>query len=63
MSRGSRLRRRCVARHGRIPGRVQKLAASAASTTSVVLQFLAPGSDGARPPAARGYLVKQGLRG
>ena len=28
----------------------------------VVLTFRAPGSDGARPPAARGYVVKQSQR-
>ncbi|HEV2786585.1 MAG TPA: hypothetical protein VGV67_09375, partial [Solirubrobacteraceae bacterium] len=29
---------------------------------AVVLSFRAPGSDGSRPPAARGYVVKQSRR-
>jgi len=38
------------------------LGASAASKTKVVLSFRAPGTDRARGPAARGYLVKQSRR-
>jgi len=53
------MRRRCVARHGRTPGRVTGLSASAAVRKEVVLSFRAPGTDGNRPPPARGYLVKQ----
>jgi hypothetical protein len=30
-----------------------------ASRTKVDLRFIAPGSDGAKPPAARTYLIKQ----
>jgi len=53
------MRRRCVARHGRTPGRVTGLRASAAVRKEIVLSFRAPGSDRNRPPPARGYLVKQ----
>jgi Tol biopolymer transport system component len=55
-------RRRCVRRFGRTPGRVVGLGARAASKTKVVLSFRAPGTDGARGPAARSYLVKQSTR-
>ena len=36
--------------------------ARAVSKRKVVLTFNAPGSDGAKPPAARAYLVKQSRR-
>ena len=49
-------------RYGRIPGRVIKLRGRARSRTTIVLTFRAPGTNGARPPAARRYLVKQSLR-
>ncbi len=58
----SRLRRACLKRHGRKPGRVTELKARAVSRTRVVLEFNAPGTDGANPPAARTYLVKQSRR-
>ena len=54
-----RARRACLKRYGRIPGRVTGLRARATSDTKIVLSFTAPGSDGARPPAARAYLVRQ----
>ncbi len=54
-------RGRCVARYGRTPGRVNGLKARTLSKTKIVLSFRAPGTDGARPPAARAYLVKQSL--
>lgn len=38
------------------------LAARAVSQTEVLLSFLAAGSDGFRPPAARSYVVRQSLR-
>ena len=57
-----RARTACTKRHGRIPGRVIKLRGRARSRTTVVLTFSAPGTDGARPPAARRYLVKQSPR-
>ena len=56
------LRRRCVKRWGRTPGPVEELRAHAPSRTTVVLTFLAPGTDGSRPPVARTYLVKQSRR-
>lgn len=52
----------CAERHGRTPGRVLKLRGRARSRTTIVLTFGAAGTDGARPPAARRYLVKQSLR-
>ena len=56
-------RARCVRRFGRTPGRVETLRARVSSNGRlVVLRFRAPGTDGSRPPAARGYLVKQSLR-
>ncbi len=55
-------RRVCVKRFARTPGRVRGLKARAVSKTTVVLSFLAPGSDGIRGPAARSYVVKQSLR-
>ncbi|MGH8575066.1 MAG: hypothetical protein ACREX8_21230, partial [Gammaproteobacteria bacterium] len=58
----SRLRRACVRRHGRTPGRVTGLKAKAVSRTRIDLTFIAPGTDGRRPPAARTYVVKQSLR-
>ena len=58
----TRARRGCLKRHGRTPGRVTRLAARAVSGRRVELSFNAPGSHGSRPPAARGYLVKQSLR-
>ncbi|MBA3305077.1 MAG: hypothetical protein H0U25_04030 [Thermoleophilaceae bacterium] len=36
--------------------------ARARSRTKIVLSFLAPGSDGRRLPAARGYLIKQSTK-
>jgi hypothetical protein len=57
----SSLRRRCLARHGRTPGQISALSARSLSATKVELSFLAPGSDGQRPPAAHSYLVKQSL--
>ncbi len=55
----SRARRGCLGRYGRTPGRVTSLHARALSATTVVLAFAAPGSDGAKAPAARTYLIKQ----
>jgi len=37
------------------------LTARTLSKTKVLLSFRVPGTDGARPPAARAYLVKQSL--
>lgn len=54
--------RACLKRHGRTPGRVTGLKATARSKRTVVLTFNASGSDGAKPPAARAYLVKQSRR-
>ncbi len=58
-----RARRACAKRYGRTPGRVTRLGARAASRTKVVLSFSAAGSDGARPPAARAYVISQTRRG
>ena len=58
----SRLRRRCLDRWGRTPGRVTGLTARAVSSTRVVLTFNAAGSDGNSLPAARTYVVKQSRR-
>jgi len=55
-------RQRCVARHGRTPGRVTGLRVKARSATRVDLSFNAPGTNGSRPPAARDYVVKQSMR-
>jgi hypothetical protein len=44
------------------PGAVEELDARATSQREVALSFLAPGSDGSRPPPARRYVVKQSLR-
>ena len=38
------------------------MAARALSATNIELSFNVAGSDGSRPPAARGYVVKQALR-
>ena len=55
-------RQACLTRYGRTPGLVTDLRAHAVSKHRVVLTFTAPGTDGERQPAARGYLVKQSLR-
>jgi len=55
-------RRACLRRHGRTPGRVTTLSAKATGKRRIVLRFRAPGSDGADPPAARTYLIKQSRR-
>jgi alpha-tubulin suppressor-like RCC1 family protein len=56
-----RARATCIRRYARAPGRVAAVRARARSSTTIVLTFLAPGSDGSNPPAARAYLVKQSL--
>ena len=56
------LRRRCLKRFGRTPGRVTEFSARAISGRRIVLTFKAPGSEGSRPPAARTYLIKQSRR-
>ena len=58
----SKLRQRCLKRYGRTPGAVRGLKAQAVSETKIVLTFNAAGTDGARPPAARTYVVKQSRR-
>ncbi|MGI8622567.1 MAG: PKD domain-containing protein [Solirubrobacteraceae bacterium] len=58
----AQVKRRCLARYGHRPGKVAGVAARAAPARKVMLSFLAPGSDGARPPAARRYVVKQSVR-
>jgi hypothetical protein len=41
------------------PARITDLRARATSASRIVLRFAAPGSDGAGPPPARRYIVKQ----
>jgi len=61
--RGAAARRRsCFRRFGRTPGRVTALRARAAGKNRIVLTFRAPGSDGAKPPAARRYQIRQALQ-
>jgi alpha-tubulin suppressor-like RCC1 family protein len=55
-------RRRCLTRFGRRPGRVDALAGRATAGGKIVLTFRASGSDGSKPPAAKGYVVKQSMR-
>ena len=55
-------RRRCVARFGRIPGRVRGLRVRALSATSVQMSFRAAGTDRGRGEAVQTYLVKQSLK-
>ena len=55
-------RNRCRSSLRRTPGRVTSLTARADSRSAIVLRFKAPGSDGSRQPAARGYLIKQSSR-
>jgi alpha-tubulin suppressor-like RCC1 family protein len=60
--RAARARIRCLSRFARTPGRVTSLAAKAGAAARITLTFRAPGTDGAKGPAARSYLVKQSLR-
>ena len=60
--RAARGRNRCRRRHSRSPGRVTGVSARSLSLTKVVLSFRAPTGNGSRPPAARGYLIKQSRR-
>ena len=60
--RRGRARRGCLRRYGRTPGPVTTLRARAISRTKILLTFVAPGSDGHNPPAARAYLVEQSRR-
>ena len=55
----SRGRASCLERYGRVPGRVTGVRADASSKARIVLRFVAPGTDGHRPPGARAYLIKQ----
>ena len=57
--RAAQARARCAARFGRTPGPLRFVAATLASSGKVVLSFRSAGSDGSKPPAARGYVVKQ----
>jgi len=58
----SRASKECLKRYARTPGRVKGLHVRALSSTAVQLSFTAPGSSGANPPAAHGYLIKQSRR-
>ncbi len=62
VTRAARGRRLCLLRNARRPERVTTLSARSAGRTAIVLAWKAAASDGARPPAARGYLVKQSRR-
>lgn len=55
-------RRQCSTRFARRPGPVTSLSARATSRSTVVLSFEAAGTDGSKPPAAKGYVVKQSRR-
>jgi len=55
-------RRACRKRYGRTPGRVTRLEARAVSKSKIALSFSAPGTDRAKPPAARTYVIKQSRR-
>jgi hypothetical protein len=55
-------RSRCLARNGRTPGRVTTISARATGRGTILLSFEAPGTDSTKPPAARGYLIKQSTR-
>ena len=58
----ARAMKRCRTLWARTPGRVTKVRVRSRSRSSIVLEFRAPGTHGARPPAARRYLVRQSLR-
>ena len=60
--RARRARDRCRRIHGRTPGRVDGLRATAAGVHRITLRFRAAGTDDGRPPAARRYVIKQSLR-
>jgi alpha-tubulin suppressor-like RCC1 family protein len=60
--RARRARRACVRRYARRPGAVTALTARATGRHTIVLGFRATGSDAIKPPAARGYVVKQSTR-
>ena len=60
--RAARGRAACLRREGRVPGRVSRLTAVATGSGSVRLSFRVAGTDGARQPAARRYVIKQSLR-
>ena len=62
VTRAARRRRLCLTRYARTPGRVTTLSARPSGRGAAVLSWKAPGSDASRPPAARGYLVRQSLR-
>lgn len=47
---------------GRTPERVMAVTARRSSRTAIVLRFDSAGTDGSKPPAAQGYLVKQSRR-
>jgi alpha-tubulin suppressor-like RCC1 family protein len=57
----TRARKECRRLWARTPGRPTKLRWRARSRSTIVLSFVAPGTHGARPPAARRYLVKQSV--
>jgi alpha-tubulin suppressor-like RCC1 family protein len=61
-ARASRDRRACLTRYARTPGRVTSLTARATGLHTIVLTFRPAGTDGAKPPAARRYVVKQSPR-
>ena len=61
-ARAAQRRAACRRRHGRVPGRVTGLTAVATGGGKVRLTFRVAGTDGAKAPAARRYLVRQSLR-
>ena len=60
--RAKRRQEACRSRHGRRPGSITQLKASTRGAGRVQLTFRAAGTDGAKAPGARSYLVKQSPR-
>ena len=58
----TREKRQCSTRYAKTPGRVMRLRATVLSRTSVRLTWDAPGTDGTKNPAARGFFVKESRR-
>jgi alpha-tubulin suppressor-like RCC1 family protein len=60
--RAEQRRQACIKQHGRFPGKVSRLKATARANGRILLSFRVAGSIGSQLPAARRYLVKQSLR-
>ena len=55
-------RERCEKIWGRVPGAITGLQATTGGETTIVLEFLAPGTKGNHPPPTSDYLVKESRR-